>query len=386
MPDDDAPPVQTSTPSLKTLVGIYAQQSETGKVVRFTGSGSKDNVRVGWEKVTDDIVVASTDYDSLFEIVFTLLRSPVDTELPDIGDELALKRVKRVLYSFLKTVLGAPASLVLSQDDLPRTMDGIVALTKLRAKYEPLQKTHFRKELILDVILFQLDGVTNPEPAMLRWVKAVDHLKQAGCDSLDSLLRDILVNSLSPEYSTLISMWDEQEGGAAGIDRDAMIRSICTHFEHVVLPSTPAARKNANSAYQHYQDYVRGSGNGKPREKNGEQSRERNGERSREKKGTKGADAANKGLQDARYKQRQQEIAEKFKNTICHLCGEKGHGPNWPGCVKHPDHNSSAGKPKPTPANKKAKGAKLPSHGIQVNDDHFITLDSPRSESGASEE
>ena len=240
MPDDDGPPVQTSTPSLKTLVGIYAQQSETGKVVRFTGSGSKDNVRVGWEKVTDDIVVASTDYDSLFEIVFTLLRSPVDTELPDIGDELALKRVKRVLYSFLKTVLGAPASLVLSQDDLPRTMDGIVALTKLRAKYEPLQKTHFRKELILDVILFQLDGVTNPEPAMLRWVKAVDHLKQAGCDNLDSLLKDIPVNSLSPEYPTLISMGDEQEGGATSTDGDATIRSICTHVQHVVLPQYPS--------------------------------------------------------------------------------------------------------------------------------------------------
>ena len=218
MPDDDAPPTTNayvSTPSLKTLVGIYAQQSDSGKVQRFTGSGSKDKVRVGWEKVTDDIVVAATDYDALFEIVFTRLRSPVDAVLPHVGDEAVVKRVQRVLYSFLKTVLGPPASLVLSQDDLPRSMDGILALRKLRAKYEPLQKTHFRKELILDVIMFQLNGTTNPEPALLRWTKGIDHLKQAGCDSLDSLLRDILVNSLSPEYSTLISMWDEHEGGAA---------------------------------------------------------------------------------------------------------------------------------------------------------------------------
>jgi hypothetical protein len=250
-------------------VSIYAQQSYDGKIQRFTGSGSKDKVRVGWEKLTDDIVVASTDYDALFDTVFTLLRSPVGAPLPEVGDEVVMKRVKRVLYSFLKTVLGPPASLVLSQDDLPRTMDGLIALRKLRAKYEPLQKTHFRKELILDVIMFQLNGTTNPEPALLRWVKAIDHLKQAGCDSLDSLLRDILVNSLTPEYSTLISMWDEHEGGATSIDRDEMISSICTHFEHVVLPSTPAARKNAYSAYQHYNDHVRGSGNGKPPRKNG---------------------------------------------------------------------------------------------------------------------
>ena len=392
MPNDDTPLAHTSTPSLKTLVSIYAQQSESGKVVRFTGSGSKDHVRMSWEKVTDDIVVAATDYEALFDIVFTLLRSPVNTELPTVGDELALKRVKRVLYSFLKTVLGAPASLVLSQDDLPRTMDGIVALAKLRAKYEPLQKTHFRKELILDVIMFKLNGTTNPEPALLRWIKAIDHLKQAGCDSLDSLLRDILVNSLSPEYSTLISMWDESDGGANGIDRDAMIRSICTHFEHVVLPSTPSARKNVNSAYQQYQDHVHGSGKGKPHEKDGERSREKYGERSRggepsrDKNRTKGADAANKGLQDARNKQKHQEMLEKYKNTVCHLCGEKGHSPNWQGCVKHPNHNPSAGKPGPTPANKKVKGAQLPSSGITINDDHFITLDSPRSESGASEE
>lgn len=383
MPDGDAPPATThvSTPSLKTLVSIYAQQSYDGKIQRFTGSGSKDKVRVGWEKLTDDIVVASTDYDALFDTVFTLLRSPVGAPLPEVGDEVVMKRVKRVLYSFLKTVLGPPASLVLSQDDLPRTMDGLIALRKLRAKYEPLQKTHFRKELILDVIMFQLNGTTNPEPALLRWVKAIDHLKQAGCDSLDSLLRDILVNSLTPEYSTLISMWDEHEGGATSIDRDEMISSICTHFEHVVLPSTPAARKNAYSAYQHYNDHVRGSGNGKPPRKDEGRPKPN----PRENKDTKGANAANKGLQDARKKQRQQEIAEKYKDTVCHKCGDKGHSPNWPGCKKHPDYKPRTGKPGPA-HDKKGKGVKLPSHGIQVNDDHFITLDSPRSNSGADEE
>ena len=128
-----------------------------------------------------------------------------------------------------------------------------------------------------------------------------------------------------------------------------------------------------------------GRGTGNHPTKDGERPRPNPREQKDKQKDTKGANATKKGLQDARKKQRQQETAEKYKNTVCHVCGEKGHSPNWPGCTKHPDHNSSAGKPGPTLA-KKVKSAQLPSHGIKVNDDHFITLDSPRSDSGASEE
>ena len=367
------------TPSLKTLVSIYAQQSEDGKVHWFTGSGSKEKVRKGWEKVVDDLVVSTTDYDALFDIVFTILRQPTGTELPAIESPAVDKRLKRVLYSFLKTVLAPPASLVLSQDNLPRTMDGIAALRAIRAKFEPLQKTHFRKELILDVIMFQLDGTTNPEPALLRWTKAIDHLKQAGCDSLDSLLRDILLNSLSPEYSTLISMWDEHEGGAAAIAQDDMIRSICTHFEHVVLPNTPAARKSASSAFQDYNERRNGS---KP--KNAEKKPPpKKSSKDRKWRERKTANAANPGLKDAQRKQLQHERNEKYKNTVCWVCGEKGHGPAFPGCKKHPDYkpgNKTGSDPK-----KSGKSTQLATHGIRINDDHFVTLESPRSD-GADEE
>ena len=65
--------------------------------------------------------------------------------------------------------------------------------------------------------------------------------------------------------------------------------------------------------------------------------------------------------------------------------GTRGIPPDWPGCKKHADYKPPAGKTGPAHA-KKRKSAKLPSHCIQVNDDHLITLDSHRSNSGADEE
>ena len=61
----------------------------------------------------------------------------------------------------------------------------------------------------LDVVLLSISEVTNPEPLVLKWLKAVDHLNQAGCDTLDDLLKNVLVNALPPAYSHLITRWDD---------------------------------------------------------------------------------------------------------------------------------------------------------------------------------
>jgi hypothetical protein len=282
-------------------------------------------------------------------------------------------RLKRTLYSFLKVILAPPASLILSQSDLPRTMDGIQALMLIRDKYEPLKKTAFRKELILEVILLNIGDTTNPEPVILKWLKAIDHLKQAGCTSLDDLLKDILVTALPPPYSNLITLWDSSEEGASTVDQDKMIRDICTHFEHVVLPATPVGRKHANSAINRYKprdDNRPQNGNQKGKNSKQAQDREKSKQASAANQALQAA-AANQSLKDAQKRQRTFEQAKKFENVVCWVCGKKGHSPAYFGCEKHPEY-------KPKTASAVSPDEDAPKQGMSAriipNSDGFVSF------------
>jgi hypothetical protein len=333
--------------SVGSLVNLFQKQSSDGRsLTRFTGAGSREKVQSTYEEFLDRLITSTSDHEELFQVVQKLLRlRSTDPESAISERSMNDSRLKRILYSFLKVILAPPASLILSQNDLPRTMDGIEALRLIRDKYEPLKKTAFRKELILEVILLTIGDTTNPEPVILKWLKAIDHLKQAGCTSLDDLLKDILVTALPPPYSNLITLWDSSDEGASTVAQDKMIRDICTHFEHVVLPATPVGRKHANSAINRYK--TRGDDRppkgdnpkGNPKGKNSKQAQDR--EKSKQASAAQQAlqaAAANQSLKDAQKRQRTFEQTKKFENVVCWVCGKKGHSPAYFGCEKHPEY------------------------------------------------
>jgi hypothetical protein len=359
--DQRSPYRQTLT--LGALVNLFQKQSSDGRsLTRFSGSGSREKVQTSYEEFQDRLITSTSDHEELFQVVQKLLRlrsTDPDSEISERS--LSDTRMKRILYSFLKVVLAPPASLILSQNDLPRTMDGIEALTLIRDKFEPLKKTAFRKELILDVILLDISDTTNPEPRILKWLKAIDHLKQAGCTSLDDLLKDLLVTALPPAYSNLITLWDGSEEGACTVAQDKMIRDICTHYEHVVLPATPG-RKSANSAISRYNNRhedrppKRDSPKGDPKGKKSKTDREKSKQASA---ASHAAAAANQSLKDAQKRQKNHEAAKKFENVVCWVCGKKGHSPAYYGCEKHPEY-------KPKSANAASLDEDAPKQGMSA--------------------
>ena len=330
--------------SVGALVNLFQKQSSDGRSLnRFNGAGSREKVQSNYEEWTDRLITSTSDFDDLFLVVHKIIRrQSSDSESAISESSMGSERLRRTLYSFLKVVLAPPASLILSQSNLQNTLDGIQALSMVVEKYEPLKKTAFRKELILDVILLNLSETSHPEPMILKWLKAIDHLKSAGCTSLEDLLKDILMTALPPVYSGLITIWDSSEEGASAVDKDKMVREICTHFEHVVLPATPVGRKSAHSAANRSnrrgedrplrrdprRDPKRDSPRGNPKGKDGKLDREK----------SKQASAASQSLKDAQKRQKDHENTEKYKNRVCWVCGKKGHLPTWSGCEKHPDH------------------------------------------------
>jgi hypothetical protein len=361
--------------SVGALVNLFQKQSSDGRsLTRFNGAGSREKVQTTYEEFLDRLITSTSDHEELFQVVQKLLRLR-STDPESVISERSMNdsRLKRILYSFLKVILAPPASLILSQNDLPRTMDGIEALTLIRDKYEPLKKTAFRKELILEVILLTIGDTTNPEPVILKWLKAIDHLKQAGCTSLDDLLKDILVTALPPPYSNLITLWDSSDEGASTVAQDKMIRDICTHFEHVVLPATPVGRKHANSAINRYNNRnedrppKRDSPKGNPKGKNSKADREK----SKQASAALQAAAANQSLKDAQKRQRSHEHAKKFENVVCWVCGKKGHSPAFFGCEKHPEY-------KPKSANAVSLDEDKPKTGMSAriiaNSDGFVSF------------
>ena len=196
------------------MVYLYSQQFDKGNAVRFTGSGSKASTRAQWERFTDALLVACLEHEELFALVEKILRDPITNDAPQGSVVL-----KRILYALLKTTTGNPASLVLSKPEFSSTMDGLGALRELRQKHEPIEKSAYRKALVMDVVLLQLDGEANPESLLMRWGKSIDHLKRAGCKTLDDLLKDLLVNALPTEYIHLITSWDEGGGRSRGWTR-----------------------------------------------------------------------------------------------------------------------------------------------------------------------
>ena len=84
----------------------------------------------------------------------------IEDPLPDVPED---SPVRRVLYATLMTVTGKPAAHVLHQSEYSTSMDGLGALKALRVKYEPIQKSAFRKSLIFDVVFFQITASSNPE-------------------------------------------------------------------------------------------------------------------------------------------------------------------------------------------------------------------------------
>ena len=341
--EDEDHGASTRRPSLKSIVYLFSQQFNKGEIVRFTGSGSKSASRAAWEKFAEGILVATFEYEDLFDIVEKVLRGPIDDEIP-----VATTSLKRMLYALLKTVTGQPASLVLTKPDISSAMDGVSGLKELRIKHEPTQKSVFRKSLIMDVVLFQL-GESHPESMLMQWVKAIDTLKRAGCKTLDDLLKDILTNALTHEYSHLVTSWDEG-GGVEKLDQNDMIKSIVTHFEHVIHPGKPSERGKLNSAYDRYREHTgfkprndqRGQGRGgKPRDSRNKrppsstQTRKPDPKDDNPYPNHRPSNKKGAGLTNAQRRQREKENEEKAKNTTCSACGGKGHSPSSPHCPKN---------------------------------------------------
>ena len=337
--DEREEPRSARPPSLKNMVYLYSQQFDKGNAVRFTGSGSKASTRAQWERFTDALLVACLEHEELFALVEKILRDPITNDAPQGSVVL-----KRILYALLKTTTGSPASLVLSKPEFSSTMDGLGALRELRQKHEPIEKSAYRKALVMDVVLLQLDGEANPESLLMRWGKSIDHLKRAGCKTLDDLLKDLLVNALPTEYSHLITSWDEG-GGVERVDQGDMIKSIITHYEHVIQPAKPAGRDRAMSAYNRYKEHTggkpfdprgrkpnhsNGKGSGRPPPQKGD-GKDGGGPNNRGGGGPK----KNGGLRNAQRKQKEKEAEEKAKNSTCSACGSKGHSQSSPLCPKN---------------------------------------------------
>ena len=387
---DDNEDTGRKSVSLKSIVYLFSQQYTDGKIVRFTGSGSKANSRAHWERFSEAVLVACFEYDDLFEIVHKILRGPasaLETEEPPA----ATPAIKRLLFALLKTTTGTPASLALTKPEISADMDGVRGLIELRRKHEPVQKSAYRKHLIMDVVLFQL-GDNHPESSLMTWVKAIETLKNAGCKTFDDLLKDILVNSLTPDYSFLLTSWDEN-GGVDKLDKGDMIKSIVTHFEHVILPGKPAGREKLHSAYDRYREHTgakprnhtRGrDGGNKGRSGSGGKDGKANG-------GGKKNDGSyadhtakrkkNQGLAKAQQRQREKESEEKAKNITCSACGAKGHSPSSPSCPKRKKKVTFEDEKKKSGSTSSAAQDEVSTLQLAESDDGFYYL--PPRDSGA---
>ena len=381
--------------SLKNILYLFSKQFEKGDIVRFTGGGSKTATRAKWEEFSQRLSIACVDNMELLMAVDHVLTRPIEDPLPDVPED---SPVRRVLYATLMTITGKPTAHVLHQSEYSTPMDGLGALKALRVKYEPIQKSAFRKSLIFDVVFFQITGNSNPESSLMAWVKAIDHLKNAGCTTLDDLLKDILVNALPTEYSYLVTSWDEG-GGRDRIDQADMIKSIVTHYEHVIAPSNPRERERQNSAYARYKTHTgygeNGNTRGNPNRGNKDADR-RKGNPNGSKGGTKPRDNAarppngqkkpSNGLKGAQRRQKDEEAKKKAENRVCSACGAKGHSPSSPRCPKRANATSRKNATRQESSMARGNSAAHSScdDDLDLNEDGFLYI-MPRSDSGAEE-